>query len=150
LENNGTIHGEFFDIFQILVFLSYLGSNSFYHVVRDCRGPSTTTVHQVVHQVGEELARLKKDFISWPASRAEILQMSEKFQDLAGILFNFLLGHKQCYIKSPTHKLVHQTFVEPNTRQPILLHKCLSTQKIINFSKKTISTPIRNIYGHLV
>ena len=51
---------------QIKVFLHFVGTNSFYHVMRDCHGVSTDTVFRTVHRVCNLLYTLREDYIKWP------------------------------------------------------------------------------------
>ena len=68
-------------LFQIEVFLHYLGTNSFFHVLRDARGPSTHTVCRVVHRVSEAINSLQKDIICWPT---DCRKLAKEFFDLGG------------------------------------------------------------------
>ena len=51
---------------QIKVFLHFVGTNSFFHVMRDCHGVSTDTVFRTVHRVCNLLYLLREDHIKWP------------------------------------------------------------------------------------
>ena len=51
---------------QLLVFLHFLGANSFYHVMYACHGISTSTVWQIIHRVVPAILILKREFIRWP------------------------------------------------------------------------------------
>ena len=66
---------------QIEVFLHFLGTNVFYHVMRDARGPSTHTVHRVVHKVAEAILTLKNEFVRWPA---DVNKLRHEFMKIAG------------------------------------------------------------------
>ena len=46
---------------QIKIFLHFLGTNAFYHVLRDCHGVSTDTVFRTVHRVCDKLFELRND-----------------------------------------------------------------------------------------
>ena len=50
---------------QILVFLHFSGTNSFYHVMRDCHGIGTDTVFRCVHRVCEVLFQIRNEFIRY-------------------------------------------------------------------------------------
>ena len=67
---------------QLLVFLHFLGTNSFYHVMHSCRGISTSTVWHIVHRVVPAILSLKREFIRWPAGQP--LSIAAKFRDIAG------------------------------------------------------------------
>ena len=69
---------------QILTFLHFVGTNSFYHVVRDCHGLSTNTVYRITHDVISALFELKNEFITFPANPHAA---AGKFKDVAGIPF---------------------------------------------------------------
>ena len=51
---------------QIKVFLHFVGTNAFFHVMRDCHGVSTDTVFRTVHKVCNLLYMLREDYIKWP------------------------------------------------------------------------------------
>lgn len=42
------------------------GTSAFYHVIRDCHGISTKTVHRAVHSVCNALFDFREEFIHWP------------------------------------------------------------------------------------
>ena len=67
---------------QILVFLHFLGTNSFYHVIRDCHGIGTNTVLRIVHKITEILYNERETFIHWPANSSRI---ARQFFDIAGM-----------------------------------------------------------------
>ena len=67
---------------QLLVFLHFLGTNSFYHVMHSCRGISTSTVWHIIHRVVPAILSLKREFIRWPAGQP--LSIAAKFRDIAG------------------------------------------------------------------
>ena len=67
--------------FQIELFLHFIGTNSFYHVMRDARGPSTHTVHRVVHRVSKAINTLKADVVCWPE---DCSKLAKSFFDLSG------------------------------------------------------------------
>ena len=69
---------------QILTFLHFVGTNSFFHVVRDCHGISTNTVYRIVHEVIKAVFELRNEFISFPANPQAA---AGKFKDVAGIPF---------------------------------------------------------------
>ena len=41
--------------FQIMVYLHFIGTNVFFHVLRDCHGISTNTIYRIIHSVGEAI-----------------------------------------------------------------------------------------------
>ena len=51
---------------QIETFLHFSGTNCFFHLMRDARGPSTHTVHRTVRRVTAAILTLKKEVIRWP------------------------------------------------------------------------------------
>jgi hypothetical protein len=57
---------------QIETFLHFAGTNSFFHVMRDARGPSTHTVHRTVHRVAAAILTLKKEVIRWPDDKNKL------------------------------------------------------------------------------
>jgi len=65
---------------QIKIFLHFLGTNSFYHVLRDCHGVSTDTVFRTVHRVCDELFELRNDYIQWPENTDKL---AREFYDIA-------------------------------------------------------------------
>ena len=67
---------------QLLVFLHFLGTNSFYHIMHSCRGISTSTVWHIIHRVVPAILSLKREFIRWPAGQP--LSIAAKFRDIAG------------------------------------------------------------------
>ena len=54
---------------QLLVFLHFLGTNSFYHVMHSCHGISTA------------ILSLRRELICWPK---QPLRITSKFRDIAG------------------------------------------------------------------
>ena len=66
---------------QLLVFLHFLGTNSFYHVMHSCHGISTSTVWHIIHRVVPAILSLKREFIRWPG---QPLSIAAKFRDIAG------------------------------------------------------------------
>ena len=74
---------------QIETFLHFAGTNSFFHVMRDARGPSTHTVHRTVHRVAEAIITLKKEVICWPGDKSKLRHDFMKianFPSVAGAL----------------------------------------------------------------
>lgn len=65
--------------FQILVFLHFVGTNSFYHVVRDSQGPSPQTVGRIVRRVASALFDLKNEIICWPDNPESLRQQFYQF-----------------------------------------------------------------------
>ena len=67
---------------QILTFLRFLGSNSFYHIVKDCHGLSSHTVYRIVHKVGSLVYGLRNEVIKWPENK---LAIASQFYDIGGM-----------------------------------------------------------------
>jgi hypothetical protein len=80
----------FFSFLQILLMLQFLGANSFYHTLRDCKGASIGTVSAVVKQVCNSLFALQQEVIKWPEAEEACVQISRKFESIAG--FPFVVG----------------------------------------------------------
>jgi hypothetical protein len=59
---------------QIKVFLHFLGTNAFYHIIRDCHGVSTDTVFRTVHRVCDALFEVRNDYIKWPDNTDKLAQ----------------------------------------------------------------------------
>ena len=60
-----------------------------YHVLRDARGPSASTVCRVVHRVAEALLELKAEVVSWPDDCNNLAEQFHKaggFPSVAGCL----------------------------------------------------------------
>jgi hypothetical protein len=70
-----------FFYFQIELFLHFIGTNAFYHVMRDARGPSSHTVHRVVHRVSEAINTLKLGIVCWPQ---DCSRLAKDFFELSG------------------------------------------------------------------
>ncbi|XP_012560242.1 uncharacterized protein LOC105846248 [Hydra vulgaris] len=51
--------------FQIMVFLHFIGTNVFFHVLRDCHGISTNTMYRFIHSVGEAIFNIRREIIKW-------------------------------------------------------------------------------------
>ncbi len=68
-------------IFQILLFLHFLGTSSLYHVLRDVKGPSSPTVCRVIHRVANCLIDLKDEIIKWPT---DCTNLASQFFKIAG------------------------------------------------------------------
>lgn len=66
---------------QLLVFLHFLGTNSFYHVMHLCHGISTSTVCNVIDRVTPAILSLRRELICWPK---QPLRIASKFHDIAG------------------------------------------------------------------
>ncbi len=66
---------------QIQLFLHFLGTNSFYHVIRDCHHVSTNTVHRCIHKIADLIFGLRSEFIRWPN---DCSRLAQKFLDLGG------------------------------------------------------------------
>ena len=63
---------------QLLAFLYFLGTNSFYHVMHSCHGISTSTVWHIIYRVVPAILSLKREFIRWPAGQP--LSIAAKFR----------------------------------------------------------------------
>lgn len=72
---------------QILTFLHFIGTNSFYHVTRDAKGPGTMTICRAVHRVCEALITIKNEVINWPEDSERACQ---RFYQMAG--FPYVCG----------------------------------------------------------
>ena len=60
---------------QLLTALRFYSSNAFYHVVRDCHGPSEATTCRVIHRVTQAInSTLSDEVVRWPASCDELPQ----------------------------------------------------------------------------
>jgi len=68
-------------LFQILLFCQFLGVNSFYHLLRDARGPSTATISRTIHSVCDAVISLKGEIISWPN---DCSKLAAQFFELGG------------------------------------------------------------------
>lgn len=64
---------------QMMEFFS-LGTNSFYHTLRDVHGVGTDTVFRTVHSVMTGLYQLREEYIHWPEHPERI---ATKFYDVA-------------------------------------------------------------------
>ena len=65
---------------QIKIFLHYIGTNSFYHVLRDCHGVGTDTIFRSVHRVCDLIFDLRADYIKWPENSQDL---ARQFYDVA-------------------------------------------------------------------
>ena len=65
---------------QIKIFLHFLGTNAFYHTLRDCHGVSTDTVFRTVHRVCDALFELRNVYIKWPENTDKLVR---DFYDIA-------------------------------------------------------------------
>lgn len=65
---------------QLLLFLHFAGTNSFFHVIRDVHGPSASTVCRTIHRVASAISSLQPEVISWPPDTASV---ATKFYQLA-------------------------------------------------------------------
>ena len=63
------------------MFVHFLGTNSKYHVMRDVRGPSTSTMCRVVRHVAQALSKLKDEVIRWPEN---CQHLADQFFKLGG------------------------------------------------------------------
>lgn len=68
---------------QLLIFLYFLGTNSFYHVMHSCHEVSTSTVWQIICRVVPAIVSLKRDFIRW--SEHPIMVAAAKFRDIGAM-----------------------------------------------------------------
>ena len=66
---------------QIQLFLHFLGTNSFYHVIRDCHRVGTNTVHRCIHKIADLIFGLRSELIHWPD---DCSRLPQKFLDLGG------------------------------------------------------------------
>ena len=66
---------------QLLVFLHFLGTNSFCHVMHLCHGISTSTVWNVIDRVTPAILSLRRELICWPK---QPLRIASKFHGIAG------------------------------------------------------------------
>jgi len=66
---------------QHLVFLDFLGTNSFYHVMHSFHGTSTSTVWHIIHRVVPLILSFKCEFIQWSD---QPLSIAPRFRDIAG------------------------------------------------------------------
>ncbi|XP_068742103.1 putative nuclease HARBI1 [Montipora capricornis] len=66
---------------QLLVFLHFLGTNSFYHVMHLCHGISTSMVWNVIDRITPAILSLRHKLICWPK---QPLRITPKFHDIAG------------------------------------------------------------------
>jgi hypothetical protein len=74
---------------QIELFLHFLGTNAFYHLLRDARGPSSHTVYRVIHRVSDAINTLRQEIIRWPDDCSKLPQDFLKiggFPSVAGCL----------------------------------------------------------------
>jgi hypothetical protein len=72
---------------QIELFLQFLGTNGFYHLLRDARGPSSHTVCRTIHRVSKAVNTLKSEVICWPTDCSRLAQDFNKiggFPKVAG------------------------------------------------------------------
>jgi nuclease HARBI1 len=67
---------------QIKIFLHFIGTSAFYHILRDCHGVSTETVHRAVHSVCDALFDLRENYIHWPENPQHL---ANKFYEVAGM-----------------------------------------------------------------
>ena len=65
---------------QLLLFLHFAGTNSFFHVIRDVHGPSASTVCRTIHRVAAAISSLQPEVICWPPDTASV---ATKFFQLA-------------------------------------------------------------------
>lgn len=66
---------------QLLTFLHFLGTNSFYHVMHSCHGIATSTVFNVVRRVVPAILSLRRHLIHWPD---QPLRIAGKYREIAG------------------------------------------------------------------
>ncbi len=66
---------------QLEIFLHYIGTNGFYHLMRDARGPATNTIYRVVHRVADAILTLKDEVVDWPEDCSKI---QKQFFELGG------------------------------------------------------------------
>lgn len=71
------------------MFLHFLGTNTFYHVVRDAQGPSAQTVCQTVRRVASAMYSLRREVIRWPENCETLSRQfyqTGQFPSVAGCL----------------------------------------------------------------
>jgi nuclease HARBI1 len=68
-------------IFQILVFLQFLGANTFYHTIRDSQGISPQAVSLTIRRVATAVLQLRQELIRWPEDSSDL---SKKFYEIGG------------------------------------------------------------------
>ena len=66
---------------QLELFLHFLGTNGYYHLIRDAKGPSTNTVFRTIHRVSNAINTLQEDVVKWPS---DCSKLSKEFMDLGG------------------------------------------------------------------
>jgi len=66
---------------KIKVFLHFLGTNGFYHAMRDCHGVDTHTVFRIIQQVGEALFEIYKGYLHWSDNQ---MSLADQFFDIGG------------------------------------------------------------------
>lgn len=64
-----------------MMFCQFLGTNGYYHLLRDARGPSSQTISRIVHRVCNAMITLKAEIIRWPADTSKL---AAKFYDMGG------------------------------------------------------------------
>ena len=69
---------------QVLIFLRYVASGSFFEVVGDTIAVEKSTVSRTVHRVAEALCKKRDRFIRWPVIPAEKQKNREDFFRLGG------------------------------------------------------------------
>ena len=80
-------------LLQLMTFCQFVGTNAFYHLLRDARGPSAHTVFRVVHRVADALISLKPEAIRWPE---DCSKLPAKFYEIGG----FPQVDYQCFCSS--------------------------------------------------
>jgi len=64
-----------------MTFCQFVGTNAFYHLLRDARGPSAHTIFRVVHRVADAIITLKPDVLCWPQ---DCSKLPLKFYEIGG------------------------------------------------------------------
>lgn len=82
---------------RLMVFLHWIGTNSFYHEIADQHSIHKSTVCRIVHEVSDLLFELRNDFLRWPDDPEVV---AEQFYRIARIpnVFGAIDG---------THVLMH-------------------------------------------
>jgi len=55
-----------------LLFCQFLETNTYYHLLRDARGPSAQTVSRIVQRVCEAVLTLKDEVVKWPDDTSKL------------------------------------------------------------------------------
>ena len=58
---------------QLMTFLHFLGTSTFYHVLKNAHGPSNATVCRVIERVAGAMMSLESELMGWPSNIAEVV-----------------------------------------------------------------------------